>query len=90
MDHNDDTGQQSSRRRRRAWADVKEVLEEYGPDGSLIKKCEKWIYTSPKKEQEEEPIRLNWPNARDLWNLVIGAAALLLMAHLRGFQGPPM
>lgn len=84
MNDNEFTGTQSPRRRRHAWANTKEVYEEYGPNGELIKSSSKWIYTDPpEKEKDEDAEILDWPVRRDFWNLTIGAIAVLVLQYLR-------
>ena len=74
---NDKPGAERPRRRRRQWADIYEVTEESGPEGKLLYTTERWEYHDAKAKQAQ------WPTKRDVLNVLIGAAAALVLEYLR-------
>ncbi len=60
-------------RKKWRWAPHYEVTEKLGPDGKLLFTQKTWKYLDNR-----------WPTKRDLWNVLCGAAAALMLLHLAG------
>lgn len=71
--NNHDNREPSYQKIRHARSPIKEITEHYGPGNVHLGCWEKYVYT------DSQP----WPMKRDVWNILAGVIAVLVLQYLQ-------